>query len=231
MTTTCTVCDFVVPDAVPGSLCPRCGGPTSTDAVVYGATAGVTIAAFPATLRVRSRYAGSWYDDALGEAGRAMGDYHARRREIIFAVCCAESYLYEWAYDLLEQSIVSFAAEDAIAAYFPRPPEHGWNRGVSDQWKEVPKQLHQDGRLAALPDFGGPHGEEWRTVVVYRDGLIHAHISQQEIYAPTHEVRPDVTTSDLSGLTPGWALGVVIARIRRLHAAAGTPPPEWLSEQ
>ena len=43
-------------------------------------------------------FAPEWFADALHEAGQT-GNHHARRREIIFAVCFAESYLVEWVRD------------------------------------------------------------------------------------------------------------------------------------
>src|SRR5919112_3743691 len=43
-------------------------------------------------------FAPEWFEDALNEAKRGA-DHNARRREIVFAVCCAESYLFEWVRD------------------------------------------------------------------------------------------------------------------------------------
>jgi hypothetical protein len=48
-------------------------------------------------------FAAEWFNDALTEA-RAGKDHHARRREILFAVCCAESYLVEWIRDQVRPS-------------------------------------------------------------------------------------------------------------------------------
>lgn len=39
-------------------------------------------------------FAPEWFADALNEA-KTGRDHNTRRREIIFAVCCAESYLVE----------------------------------------------------------------------------------------------------------------------------------------
>ncbi len=199
MITTCDKCDYSHPAMAPGDRCPVCGGVTRTDAVSSAGVARSTAQAFPPTLRVRSRFAGSWYEDALREARQgALGDYHARRREIVFSVSSAESYIYEWTFDLLEQT--HGPSDINIQEYFPDSPVHGWNRGVSEQWKTVIKQLHQNGLLLAKPDLGGVHGNNWIKVVGYRNGLIHAQISRQEIYAPTQTVRPIVTTSDLASL-------------------------------
>lgn len=46
---------------------------------------------FPPTLWQTYRYAPEWFADAVEESGRE--GHQARRREILFAVCAAESYL------------------------------------------------------------------------------------------------------------------------------------------
>jgi hypothetical protein len=43
-------------------------------------------------------FAPDWFEDALHEAKTGI-DHNAQRREIVFAVCCAESYLFEWVRD------------------------------------------------------------------------------------------------------------------------------------
>jgi hypothetical protein len=63
-----------------------------------------------------SSWARDWFEDALSaakEAGR-----HARRRETLFAVCCAESYLFEWVRDEVLKG-----KYDELAKYFP-PGNH-----------------------------------------------------------------------------------------------------------
>ena len=45
-------------------------------------------------------FARAWFSDALEEAG-VVNDSDARRREIVFAVCFAESYLLEWVRDVV----------------------------------------------------------------------------------------------------------------------------------
>lgn len=246
-TMACTNCGHHVTELDNGMTCPRCGGlvkevrfvkvraadvvaissheSASVSATIH-ASAGIALAVGEAaTIMAISRYAGGWYADAQREAGQPTGDYHARRREIVSAVCCAESYIYEWTFDLVRQT---GAADTDVDRYFPPEPEEGRNRSVTAQWKEVPKLLHQAGLLPCRPDFGGPHGDDWLQLVKYRNGLVHALISRPEKWGSGPPVRPIVTTSDLQGLTAGWATEVVAERIRRLHAAAGTPPPDWL---
>jgi hypothetical protein len=47
------------------------------------------------TVWVSDNFSEDWFSDALKEA-RSGTDFNARRREIIFAACFAESYLFEW---------------------------------------------------------------------------------------------------------------------------------------
>lgn len=55
------------------------------------------ITCFAPTVWNIATFAPEWYADALREA--LLSGRDARRREIVFAVCCAESYLIEWVRD------------------------------------------------------------------------------------------------------------------------------------
>ena len=50
---------------------------------------------FESTAWRADSFARAWFEDALREANTGAGP-NARRREIVFAVACAESYLLEW---------------------------------------------------------------------------------------------------------------------------------------
>ena len=52
---------------------------------------------FPATVWITETFAPDWFADAIHESH--LEGPGARRREIIFGVCCAESYLLEWVRD------------------------------------------------------------------------------------------------------------------------------------
>jgi hypothetical protein len=148
-----------------------------------------------------------------------MDDLHARRREIVFAVCFVESYLFEWARDdVLNHEFAQ------LPTYFPLDDK----RGIRDRWKEVLKALQADGRLNQLPSVGDKNDEEWVRLVLYRDGLIHASSSRPESSRAPPEEGPRPSASVLNAVTPGWAVGIVEERARRLHACSGTQPPEWL---
>jgi len=160
-------------------------------------------------------WAPDWFADArreAGERGRA-----ARRREILFAACLAESYLLEFT--------LAAVGVDGLPTYFPAAAR----RGAYDKWRDVPKKLWEDRRLSFVPDFGGKHGEDWIRLLDFRDGLIHASAGRPATDpAPATHPGPVPSPEDLDALPQGWAVGVVVERIGRLHAAAGTPPPPWL---
>jgi len=94
---TCSVCGYVFTSELQAVPCPRCGGQartlrkTSIDQVNIDAHASKRI-------MMSAHLAQSWFADALRET-KTGGDAHARRREIVFAVCFAETYLFEWVRD------------------------------------------------------------------------------------------------------------------------------------
>jgi hypothetical protein len=165
-----------------------------------------------------ARFAEPWYSDAKREAIDA-GDTHRRRREITFAVAAAESYLLEWTRD----EVLSCDFE-RLNSYFP---PGNWSP-ISDRWKEVTKALARDGLIKAAPNFGGQTWQEFRRLIEFRNGLIHARASRPENSALTPKEMPSPTMAELQALDPGWAVNVVGQLIRELNTAAGTKPPSWL---
>ena len=85
-----------------------------------------------------------WFDDALNEAQNGR-NHNARRREIIFAVCFAESYIFEWVRDEVIRRDF-----DKINDYF----KPGSNKGVFEKWKDIPKQLTSEKLICAAPNLG-----------------------------------------------------------------------------
>jgi hypothetical protein len=82
--------------------------------------------------------------------------------------------------------------------------------------------------IPSRPDLGGPHDEDWDRLLDYRNGLVHARASRPKSGAESKEQKPSPELQELDQLGPGWALGVVIERVRRLHRAVGTPVPDWV---
>jgi hypothetical protein len=163
-------------------------------------------------------FAPEWFSDALTEA-RTGKDHHARRREIIFAVCCAESYLVEWIRDeVLKRDF------NRLNQFFPP----GERRGVAEKWKEVPKALLQAGLISAVPNLERPYWQDWLDLVDLRNGLIHARASRPETDSQPTGEKPVPSKGDLDKLVPGWAVKVVVTLVRELHVAVSTSAPTWL---
>jgi hypothetical protein len=179
-----------------------------------------------ATVWLTYSFAKDWYTDAVAEATRPMDSHDAQqqhrnavRREIMFAVCAAESYLVEWVRDgALHGDFV------ALNRYFPP----GVQRGLTEKWKDVPRALVQAGLLAAVPQFDGRHGTEWRKLVDYRNGLVHARTARPDTGGLPPDEKPVPDFYVLNALARGWACHVVAERIEALHRACGTAPPAWL---
>ena len=222
---TCKHCGYV--STLRTASCHRCGGPTREARVFRVPTATAKAEGLVPTVVAIGRFAPSWYADALDQARQgAPDDVDARRREVLFAVCCAGSYVYEWTYELLYAA--GLEAHREIERYFPPSPDPRSKRGVVEQWKEVPMRLQLGGRIAARPDWGGEDWEEWRRLVDYRNALVHAHLSRASIIGASETLEPQNTINELRELTSGWAVKVVATLTRRLNSAAGTKTPYWV---
>jgi hypothetical protein len=167
---------------------------------------------------ITSTFAPNWYADAVAQARTELGR-DGRRREIIFAVCTAESYLVEWVRD----SVLNHHFKE-LETYF-RP---GQNIGIEVKWKRVLKQLANDGRVSKAQDFGGKIWQEFRLLVRYRNGLVHGRSSRPASSGQPDELKPIPSPDDLDQLAPGWAVRIVLALLLDLHHSTGTVPPTWL---
>lgn len=165
-------------------------------------------------------FAPGWFYDALNEATTGK-DHHARRREIVFAVCFAESYLVEWVRDEVLQRDFK-----ELNQFFPP----GKRRGVTEKWKEVPKSLHDVGLIKAAPDLSQRYWKEWLDLVDMRNGLIHARASRPETDSQPSGQEPLPSKGDLDTLCAGWAISVVITLVEELHKQIGTKVPDWLKK-
>ncbi len=163
-------------------------------------------------------YAPDWFSDACSEI-KSSSDPKSRRREIVFAVCFAESYLFEWVRDELLQ-----ADFEKLTRYFPVEDR----RGIKQRWKEVIKQLVTDGLIKKSPDFVEKYWQEFRTLVDFRDGLVHANASRPDSGQIEEKMRTFPAAHILENLEPGWPTNTVKELVSRLHHAVGTIPPEWL---
>jgi hypothetical protein len=166
-------------------------------------------------LWVAASWASGWYADALREA-RAGLDVDVRRREIVFAVCCVESYLFEWARALVGPRVVN--------EYFPP----GRRLGIREKWKLVLEQLATSNKIRATPSFGGSDWAEFTKLVAYRDGLIHASASRPTSDADADAMPPVPAVEVLQQMRAGWPINVVCDLVENLHRTIGTSTPRWL---
>ena len=189
--------------------------------VIVPHAAAATAASVGPTVLLSANFASCWYADAKSEA-IDIGDPQRRRREITFSVAAAESYLLEWVRDeVLKRDL------RRLDTYFP-PGRH---RGVTDKWKEVTKALASNGLIALAPSFAGQTWQNFRRLVCFRNGLIHARASRPQTAGLSKSQLPVPSMEELQTLEPGWAVGVVTALIRELHLATGTKEPDWLGRK
>jgi hypothetical protein len=141
-----------------------------------------------------SSFAAEWFADALAEA-RLIGR-NARRREILFAVCAAESYLFEWVRD-----VVLGRAFDELSTYFPP----GNRRGVRDKCKKIPKLLADKGGFRQ-PDWSG-HVADFERLVDFAT------------VGARRRNRPDTTTLRRNPVKAHQAIGRVRTRLGNLSGS------------
>lgn len=186
---------------------------------IGGPTLGPTSTLYAPTVHQTFTYAREWYADAAAEA-RTIG-HAARRREILFAVCAAESAVFEWVRDsVLNRDF------DALSAVFPFDKR----RGVLEKYRDIPKALAQEGRIPATLDCGGVEFADFRRLVGYRDGLVHASASRPDRHDLPQPQRPVPTNTELDELPPGWPCDVVLSLVRKLYRDTGTAAPPWIRD-
>lgn len=163
-------------------------------------------------------FAKEWFNDAVAEKNAGSGRAH-RRREIIFAVAFAESYLVEWVRDGFLKDYKE------LENFIPS----GDRRGVSEKWKEVTQKLVDENLLKGCPDLGTKFWCDWMKLVDYRNGLIHARLSRPMTGYISEKLKPEPNTNALDEMTPGWPISVAVAMIKEFHKAASMPLPTWMA--
>lgn len=151
------------------------------------------------TVWLSYRFAPEWFNDALQEA-RSGADHDSRRREIIFAVCAAESYILEWVRDeVLNRNF------EKLNDYFPP----GRWMTITEKWKEIPKRLFADGLIPGVPALENPgYWGEWLKLTEFRNGLIHARASRPETAFLDEKEKPKPSKTVLDKMNPGVFLGI-----------------------
>jgi hypothetical protein len=170
-------------------------------------------------------FAPAWYTDAI-EQTKLPKSRDSLRREIIFAVCATESYLYEWVRDEVLKH--DYPKQEK---YFPP----GDRSGITKRWKEVVRQLAADNYIPRVQNFVTNIWTDFRKLALLRNGLVHGLASRpEELPDPNHpaiqpkDAQPLPSPTELDQLVPGWPTRVVHDLLADLHATVGTPAPSWL---
>jgi len=106
------------------------------------------------------------------------------RREIIFAVAFAESYLFEWLRDDIFKGNYNKLLTYCNFYLFRKI------HSPKEKWKEIPKKLYKDGLIPNIPKIENIKQEwdEFDKVIKYRNGLSHGASSiPQNLSQPTEE--------------------------------------------
>lgn len=168
-------------------------------------------------LLVTSSFAPSWYKDALNE-GLTGKDRNSRQREILFAVCFAETYIFEWVRDNVFKT-----DSDGLIKCFA-------GKGLKEKWK-VLNSLSDDKKIKGKIDFGkNINWQKFCGLIKLRNALVHASMSIPESSSPSDFIKQYPTTSDLNKYPNGLAVKVVYNLVKDLHEAVATSPPDWLCE-
>ena len=185
----------------------------------------LSVTTYPATIWLSASFSRFWYDDAVREARGS--DEHAVRREIVFSACFLESYIFEWARDLLQHCGLPM---DRVNDYFPLEPRHEkWKRNLKEKWKYVPHELADCGLIPAKPDLTSSRlWSELCDLVDFRNGLIHARASRPSTEGLNEKARPVPAVEALRHKGPGWAIGVATELVKKLHLDIGTSHPEYI---
>jgi len=153
-----------------------------------------------------------WFADARREA--AIPDRDARRREVLFSVIAAETYLYEWVRD-----VVLDRDFQRIDQFFPP----GNPSPILEKWKRVPEKLRSDGLVSGVPDLSGRTWARFDKLVKFRNGLLHGAASRPQTSGLPPENMPLPTMEELYALPAGWCVQVVSDLIAELSTATGIP--------
>ena len=165
-----------------------------------------------------SSFARAWFSDAQREAS-ITNDADARRREIVFAVCLAESYLFEWVRD----EVLARRYAELNKYFLPRT-----RTSLLARYKNVTQALVKESKLLRKPDWERKLWKDFQRLVTMRNGLVHATASRPDSAKLLPEEKPYPKSEELAMLEAGWATKSVTELIVGLHRAAGTTPPSWL---
>lgn len=171
---------------------------------------GVRLTGFAPTILQYANLSESWYRDTVREAQGKDAD--STRREIVFAACFLESYIFEWTRSI---------SISGLDKYFPPSQK----RRLKEKWKEVPTELYVDQIIPVRPELDL---SDLATLVKYRNGLIHAQASRPSNADMDERSKPVPALGELDRIAHGWAQGVAKRLVLQLHAQLDTAAPGYL---
>ena len=179
-------------------------------------------------LLITSSFAQDWLDDALMEA-KKENSLANKRREFIYAVCFAESYIFEWVRD----NIFSDRLYDLIDFFTHRVTKNGiFFKGVKAKWKTTIEQLYQDGKIRTENFVDEKQNSVWKDfcdLLDLRNSIIHSNLSIPQRTSEAELIKNLRTKNDLDRRVVGWATGVVINLVKRFHEETRTKPFDWFN--
>lgn len=160
----------------------------------------------------------SWIEDALRVSVNST-PAAAKRREVIFAVAAAESFLVEWARDDVFKRDLK-----VCAAYFLAREQ----QPILERWKDIPGEFVEARLIPATQDLSTSKAwMSFRTLVATRNALVHGNYSRPRATAVIPGKTPPLSPQELDETQPGWAVKIVGQLARELCEAANTPIPTW----
>lgn len=171
-----------------------------------------------------------WFEDAWA-AARAPG-LRARRHEVVFAVCFAESWLYEWVRDVVLPRRLhgQFDTGDGFELVNKTFRPEDRNMGIRERWTAVYGRLKADGLVQRPLNYKKAQQSAWNKLAELRNGLVHGETSRP--YIQGEPGQPKVTHDDLARTAPGWAIETATQHAMRLRdvlpRSAQQQWPAWL---
>ena len=168
------------------------------------------------TIFVAENYAEDWYKDALAEVNDSANKNN-KRREIVFAACFLETYLYEWVRNHGTNFLEKYFVKDIGGKYFAG--------SLKDKWKYIPPDLAK--KLVVTKDLKLDLSG-LGTLINLRNGFIHAKASKLYNSSTKKKDQPCPTQEKLENIKSGWAVAVAEKLVISLNEKMNSNAPSYL---
>ena len=186
---------------------------------IHPLAAELAITGHAPTVWQYANLAEQWYRDTQKESEVGDGE-GSTRREIVFAACFLESYIFEW---------VRGSWPHQLNECFPPTRRFKddplFRATLKEKWKLVPHELHRVGVLDMRASLElSPLG----TLIQLRNGLIHARASRPSTSGQSEAEKPRPALGELSVLGHGWALAIAKTLVTQLHEQVRSEAPSYV---